>query len=177
MPSPHRPNQPAGFALVEVMMAATILVVGFIGMIQALTIGSEMLDASHKQLVAQQLVDYEVEQLRTSPWDTIAGLNSSGSITINSTGTAISGNTTRFALTNFTSSTSDDNTTLRAAAPGFTIAYSRTYLRPDFASSSTVTYLQIDYTVSWTSNTGRAYSRTAVAYFAKNGLRLSYQKT
>jgi Tfp pilus assembly protein PilV len=165
-----------GFTLVEVMMASTILVVGFTGLIQGITIGSEALDTARKQQVATQIMDAEIERLRSGPWSAIAGLAASASLTISPAG-VISGDTTGFALTNYTATTSGDNQALAALAPGFTCSYVRTWLRPASATSGTVTYLRIDYTVSWTSNTGRIYSRGTSAFFGQNGLHLSYQKS
>jgi prepilin-type N-terminal cleavage/methylation domain-containing protein len=173
----RRPSTgPAGFTLVEVMMAATILVVGFIGLIQAVTINSEVLDTARKQQVATQIMDAEIERLRASTWNVISGLPASATITINSAGT-ISGNETAFALSNFTTANGDDNTALASLAKGFTCSYTRAYLRPAGATSSTVTFLSLIYTVSWTSNTGRTYSRSTLAYFGENGLHLSFQRS
>ena len=173
----RRPNTaPAGFTLVEVMMATTILVVGFIGMIQAVTINSEVLDTARKQQVATQIMEAEIERLRASSWSVISGLPSSGTITIDSSGT-ISGNETSFALSNYTTTNADDNTALASLAKGFTCSYTRSFMRPNAATSSTVTFLSITYTVSWTSNTGRAYSRSTQAYFGENGLHLSFQRS
>ncbi|HKB56721.1 MAG TPA: prepilin-type N-terminal cleavage/methylation domain-containing protein [Lacunisphaera sp.] len=165
-----------GFTLIEVMMASAILVVGFTGLIHGITIGSEALDTSRKQQVATQIMDAEIERLRSGPWSTIAGLAASGALTISDTG-ALSGDPTLFALTNYTVVSSDDNTALIALAKGFTCSYVLTRLRPASATSSTVTYLRIDYTVSWTSNTGRVYRRSTPAFFGQNGLHLSYQKS
>jgi len=167
---------PPGFTLIEVMMASAILVVGFTGLIQAITIGSEALDTTRKQQVATQIMDAEIEHLRSGAWSTIAGLPASGSLTISPSGT-ISGDTTDFALTNYTATASDDNAALAALARGFTCSFVRTRLRPASATASTVTYLRIDYTVNWTSNTGRTYSRSTPAFFGQNGLHLSYQKS
>jgi len=164
------------FTLVEVMMAATILVVGFIGLIQAVTVNSEVLDTARKQQIATQIMDAEIERLRAASWSAISGLSASGTITINAAGT-ISGNETRFALSNYTSTNGDDNTQLSALARGFTCSYARAYLRPTGATAGTVTYLSLTYTVSWKSNTGRAYSRSTTAYFGMNGLHLSFQKS
>lgn len=170
------PTLPTGFTLIEVMMASAILVVGFTGLIQAITIGSEALDTARKQQVATQIMDAEIERLRSGPWSIIAGLAAGGSLTIDSSG-AISGDTTGFALTNYTAAGSDDNLGLAALARGFTCSFVRTRLRPASATSGTVTYLRIDYTVSWTGNTGRVYRRSTPAFFGRNGLHLSYQKT
>jgi Tfp pilus assembly protein PilV len=165
----------SGFTLVEVMMAATILVVGFIGLIEAVTIGSEMIDTSRKQQVAMQIIAGEIESLRSGPWTTIAGLSASGTISVSQTGVA-SGNESSFAICNYTSTNGDDNTALLNLARGFTCSFVRTRLRPSSATSSTVTYLEIVYTVQWTSNTGRTYRRSEQAFFGQNGLHLSYQK-
>ena len=60
-------NRPAqGFTLIEVMMAATILVVGFIGMIQTMSVSSTMMDAARRQTLASQIIDLEIEELRFS---------------------------------------------------------------------------------------------------------------
>lgn len=156
-------------------MATTILLVGFIGLIQAVTIGSELIDTARKEQVAMQIMAGEIERLRSGPWTTIAALPSSATISISRTGVA-SGNETSFAICNYTSSNGDDNTALLSLGHGFTCSFTRTYLRPSSASSATVTYLELVYTITWTSNTGRTYSRTQQAFFGQNGLHLSYQK-
>ena len=170
------PPARSGFTLVEVMMAAVILVVGFIGLIQAVTIGSETLDTARKQQVADQIMAAEIEQLRAGPWSTIANLPASATITIDMTGTA-SGNETCFALCNYTAGNGDDNAALAALAKGFTCSFTRTRLRPTGATAATVTFVQFVYTVTWTSNTGRAYSRTTETFLGMNGLHLSFQKS
>src|SRR3954469_20916576 len=175
-PAGCAPRNAAAFTLVEVMMASVILVVGFSGLIQAITVGSEALDTARKQQVAIQIMDSEIERLRASSWSTIAALPATATLSISPTG-VITGDTTGFALTNYTASTSDDNTALAALAPGFTCSYVRARLRPAAATAATVTYVRIDYTVSWTSNTGRVYRRSQLAFFGRNGLHLSYQKS
>src|SRR2546430_812949 len=141
----HPPPPTPRFTLIEVMMASTILVVGFTGMIQAITIRSEALHTAPKQQVATQIMDAEIQRLRSGPWSNIAGLAASGSLTISPAG-AISGDTTSFALTNYTTAGGDDNVALAALARGFTCSFVRTRLRPAAATSGTVTYLRIDYT-------------------------------
>jgi Tfp pilus assembly protein PilV len=168
--------RPFGFTMAEVMMATTILGVGFIGMIEGLTIGSEELDTTRKQQVAAQIVSAEIERLRSGQWSTIANLPTSGSIAISSTG-AISGDPLYFALSNYTTDGSDDNLALSRLGKGLTCSYTCTRLRPGMATATTVTFVRIVYTVSWTSNTGRTYSRSTETYLGKNGLHLSYQKS
>lgn len=157
-------------------MGTTILLFGFVGLIQAVTIGSEYLDTARKLQVANQLVTAEIEKLRGGAWTTLANLPATATITVNTAG-AISGNATSFALANRTDSQGDDNVALCTQARGFTCSFTRTYLRPSSASSTTATYLRLDYTVRWTSNTGRVVSHRASAYFGKNGLHLSFQQS
>jgi Tfp pilus assembly protein PilV len=164
------------FSIVEVMMATTILLVGFIGLIQALTIMSESVDTARKQQVAQQIATAEIEKLRGKDWTTIANLPSSATITIGAAG-AITGDLTSFALSNYTATAADDNTTLARLANGFTCSFTRTLLRPTGATAATVTFVKIAYTVSWTSNTGRAHRHTIDTYLGQNGLQLSNQRT
>lgn len=166
----------AGFNVVEVMMATTILLVGFIGLIQSITIGSESLDSARKKQVASQIIDAEVENLRSGAWTAITALPASATITINSAGT-ISGDTTRFTLSNHSASANDDNQALTTLARGFTCKFTRTYLRPAAASASTATYLKITYTVTWKSNTGKSFEQTVDTYLGMNGLHLSYQQS
>jgi prepilin-type N-terminal cleavage/methylation domain-containing protein len=174
------PKSQRGFTIVEVMMATAILLVGFIGLIQAVTIGSNFLDTARKIQVANQIITAEIEKLRSSDWTTIANLPDTGTstatITISAAG-AISGDATNFALSNFTAATSDDNTDLASLAKGVTCSFTRTYLRPSSATSATATYLQLVYTVSWKNSTGKTQSQQLAAYFAKNGLHLSFQQS
>lgn len=159
------------------MMATTILLVGFIGLIQALTITSEALDTARKQQVAQQLAAFEIEKLRGKDWTVIANLPASAAITVGANG-VISGDGGSFALSNYTASNAaDDNATLARLANGFTCALARTRLRPASATAATVTYVKLVYTVSWKSNTGRTHRHMIETYLGINGLHLSYQQS
>jgi hypothetical protein len=61
--------------LVEVMMAATILVVGFMGVIQAVTIGSELQATARRQTIAALLIAQELELARLESWATLSSLS------------------------------------------------------------------------------------------------------
>ena len=63
-----------GFTIVEVMMASVILVVGFMGMIQAITLGSEMLATARRQTLAAQILEHEIGKLRLAGWGTVSSL-------------------------------------------------------------------------------------------------------
>jgi Tfp pilus assembly protein PilV len=160
-----------GFSVIEVMMATTILLVGFVGVIQAITIGSESVDTARKQYLAHQVITAEIEKLRGSAWTTLANLPASATITISPSGT-VSGDSSSFAL-----SAAGSSTSLATLARGFTCSFTRTRLRPTAATASTVTFVKVVYAVSWTSNTGRAHSYTMESYFGMNGLHLSHQQS
>lgn len=157
-------------------MALAIVVVGVVGMMQALTIGAEALDTTRKQQVALQLAEGEIARLRAGAWATIANLPGTAAISINQAG-VISGDTNRFALSNYTAAVADDDTVQSAQAKGFTCRFTATRLRPTAATASTVSYVKVVYTISWTSATGRAHSRRIETYFGRNGLHLSYQQS
>lgn len=157
------------------MMAMAIVVVGVVGMMQAVTIGTQMLDTTSKQQVAVRLVETELERLRNGTWSALANLPASAAISISQAG-AISGDTTSFALSNYTAGSADDNTALSTQAGGFSCSFATTRMRPTGATASTVTFIKLVYTVSWTGSSGRTHSRRTETYFGMNGLHLSYQQ-
>ncbi|HEX2862484.1 MAG TPA: prepilin-type N-terminal cleavage/methylation domain-containing protein [Lacunisphaera sp.] len=171
-----QPATRSGFTLVEVMMAMAIVVTGVVGMMQAVTIGTEMMDTASKQQVATRLVEAELERLRHGAWTIITTLPASATVNISQTG-AISGDTTSFALSNRTASPADDNTALSVLARGFRVSLTTTRLRPTGATASTVTFIKVTYTVRWTSAAGRSHRRDTDAYLGANGLHLSYQQS
>lgn len=181
MPTARRARQ-SGYSIIEVMMATAILLVGFIGLIQAVTIGSESLDTARRTQVAHQIVAAEFEKLRGGAWSVIANLPPTASIRVTSTGTVDGDPKTElkyFALSNFTETTADDNTTLAKLARDFKISLTREYLRPSGATASTATFVKLTYTVTWKSvaGAGRTHTYTAESFLGANGLHLSYQQS
>ena len=141
-------------------MAATILVVGFIGMIEAMTLGARMMDSARRQTLADQIISHEIEKLRFASWSTISGLpTASTSITI------------------------DSQFTAAMAATGATYTLSRTLTSPDPATN----LREVNFTVTWVVKTSRhdlggamlsfTYTRSNSAYFGKYGLNLTYQRS
>ncbi|MBM3855138.1 MAG: hypothetical protein FJ399_18620, partial [Verrucomicrobia bacterium] len=75
----------ASFTVVEVMMATLILMVGFIGLIEAVTVASNTMDHARRQALAAQILAHYTEELYLASWSTISGLStSSTSLTIDS---------------------------------------------------------------------------------------------
>ena len=149
-----------GFTLIEVMMAATVLVVGFIGLIQAMTVSSAMMDAARRQTLAAQIMNHEIEKLRFASWTTISGLpTASTAITI------------------------DPQFTTAIAASGAAYTLTRTVTSPDPATN----LREVNFTVTWVVTTSRhkqdgtiltfTYTRSNSAYFGKYGLNLTYQRS
>jgi len=167
MPPPH-PNRQSGFTIVEVMMASVILVVGFIGMIQGITIGSEMMATARRQTLAAQILDHEIGKLRLRDW------------------TYISTTLTSAASATYTSDQASINTAIAASGVSFNLASTVTTITTDLREVSfTVTWTKSGTTTAATAATGswldqlsfsgpapiaRTYTRKSTAFFSKYGL-------
>lgn len=173
--SPPRPVQnQSGFTIVEVMMAAVILVVGFMGMIQAVTMGSEMLATARRQNIAAQILTHEIERLRLDNWTAISALSTSAAAT-------------------YTSDSSAINTAISGSGVTFTLARTVTTLTTDLREVTfTVTWIKSGTTTAAPTTTGswlqqlsfyreapirRTYTRSSTAYFGKYGLNLNVQRS
>jgi Tfp pilus assembly protein PilV len=78
-------GQEKAFTILEVMMAAAVMLAGVVGMIQVITSGSMVLDMSRKQTIATQIIHSEIDKLHLSDWTTVSALPTSATaITINS---------------------------------------------------------------------------------------------
>ena len=150
MKPPHRRR--AGFTLLEVALGATILAVGFVGMIEGMTYATEMLDTARKQTLAAQIVEAEVEYLRMQPWSTIQNLTSTSATT----------------LSNY----SEFSSTSLASVAGSSVTFARTMA----ATNPHTNLRQVTMTIAWTSITGKSHKRSCNAYIGKYGLSVSYQK-
>jgi prepilin-type N-terminal cleavage/methylation domain-containing protein len=145
-----------GFTIIEVMMASVILVVGFMGMIQAITLGSEMLATARRQTLASQIIEHEIGKLRLLPFATVNAY-AAGPTTV----------------------TIDSHFNDAIASCGLTpssITLART------TTSPTTDLKEVTFTLTWTANpsTGsaaRTYTRKATAFFGKYGLNNSIQRS
>lgn len=165
----HTPRRPTrAFTLVEVMMAATILVVGFMGMIHAITIGSEMLATARRQTLAAQIMTHELEKLRYADWsngtDGISDLATGG---VNGTPITID--------THFNSAKDANGTTYMGAV--FVLTRTCTYV-----SGTSNQIREITFTIKWTVRpsglaASRTYTRMMSGYYGNNGLNLTYQRS
>lgn len=71
LPNPRRTR---AFTIVEVMMAATILALGFMGLIEAVGVTANMMNHARRQTLATQIINHEIQDLRVASWTTISGL-------------------------------------------------------------------------------------------------------
>ncbi|MDB6126893.1 MAG: hypothetical protein JWM35_789 [Verrucomicrobia bacterium] len=203
---PDKPRS-RGFTLVEVMMAATIIVIGFIGMIEAMAVASTMMAHSRRQLMATQIINQEMEKLRYADWPTITGLPvASTSIAIDRQFWPPWNAVTSYAVNSVVSyggawyrcTTAHTNhvppnatywTSVTAGATsdivgfsGATYTLARTLTNPDPVTN----IREVNFTVTWVVTTSRrsggspltfTYQRSNSGWFGKYGLNLSYQRS
>jgi Tfp pilus assembly protein PilV len=148
--SPSVRQRVAGFTIVEVMMAATILVVGFTGVIQTVTIGSEMMATARRQTLANQILTHHLAADRYRDWSAITTLPAGPVVIATHFASAIQTSGTTFTLTR---QISTPDTDLRE-----------------------VTYTLTWTVIPSGGLAGRTYTRMASSYFGKYGLHHTYRR-
>jgi prepilin-type N-terminal cleavage/methylation domain-containing protein len=149
----------SGFTLLEVMMAAAIMLLALAGMTQVVISGTEMLDVSKKQTIASQMIRAEIDRVHHEDWNTVYGYY-------------LAGNASQAIDSTLNASTDlgyPELLTYKNTTKGFSIARTIAY------ANSRADQFLITYTVTWTGNTGRSYSRKGTTYFGKNGLNVTYR--
>ncbi len=167
-------------------MATVIMMVGFIGMMEAVAISANTMDHARRQTLATQIINHEIEELFLASWATISALpTASTAITIDSrfadarlavgdTGTATS--IVRFSLAR-TVTSPDPVTNIREV--NFTVTWVVTTGRVGSAVSQggrTAATAADDYG----SNLRRAnttHTRANSVWLGKYGLQLSYPQS
>ena len=198
-----RISSQAGFTLIEVGIAALILVVAFIGMIRALAFSSSLMDHARRQTIATQILTHEIEQLRLRSWAEISALPTTDTVMVWNAATAyvvsdlvsyngtwrrcIAANT-GIAPTEDESLNNDFWSTYSGPIANTGISDGATYTVSRTATDlSTHAMREVTFIVTWTVVSGRSkddntpliftYSRVNTAYFGKNGLNLTYQRS
>ncbi len=198
-------NRSAGFTIVEVMMAATILVVVFVGMIEATVIGSGMMDTARRQTLAAQILNHEIEALRLHSWTAISALPTASTTlgaawnasttyavgdTVTSSGawyrctTANTGQTPTVGSAYWKLDTPPYASVMSTSGVALAATYTLTRTTADIVSGS---LREATFTITWVVTTSRrdsggtlltfTYTRTAPAYYGKYGLNLSNQRS
>lgn len=156
------------------MMASVILVVGFMGMIQAVTIGSEMLATARRTTLAAQILNHEMEKLRLASWASLPAAGAT-SVTIDaqfddairSCGLAPSD----IAL----SRTTVDVITSEMKEITFTVTWQKSGTTTA-ASTTTGTWLQ-RLSFSRSTPVSRTYTRSTTSWFTQHGLNHAIQRS
>lgn len=149
-----------GFTLVEVMVAASVMLMAIVGMMQVITYGSEMLDLARKQTIAMQIIHGQLDNVRLSDWTAVSAYAASYTVNVDeSNATTLATNISKGFVF---------GPTLPGLAIGFSCTRTVSTVRTDLK--------QITFSVTWTSNTGRRYTRSGSTYFGKNGLYVTYQR-
>jgi type II secretory pathway pseudopilin PulG len=150
------------FTLIEVMFAAAVLALGLIGMIQAVVSGSQMLDVARKQTIAAQIIHGQIDNVRLSNWTQVGALATPRTVKVDASDNG-----------------GDQSANVSA---GFVFGSNLPTVSKDFTCTRTITTVrtdlkQITFTISWTGNTGRTYTRSGSTYVGKNGLYVTYQRS
>jgi len=156
------------------MMAAVILVVAFFGMIQALTIGSEMMATARRQTIANQIITHEIERLRLKSWAEIAALTTSAAATYDSDSDEIDAAIAASGVS-FQLATSVTTVTTDFREVTFTLQWTKSGTSAA-ANETSGSWLQ-KLSFAGSSPIARTYTRIGVAYFTKYGANLSMQRS
>jgi len=146
------------FTLVEVMIAAAVMVGGIVGMMHVIVSGSEMLDVARRQTVAMQIIHGQIDNVRLKDWTTISALTTPRTVAVDAADQS-SNVVDGFVF----------GSNLPAISKTFTCRRTINTVRTDLK--------QITFTVTWTGNTGRSYTRSGSTYVARNGLYVTYQRS
>lgn len=136
------------FTLVEVAVAAVVLVFGIATSIVTIQAGYRTMDDARNLTIASQVLQSELERLRLLPWssdtggESITGLPASASVDLASSFTTNPQIAASFTLVRTVAATSGRETTMR----------------------------DIILTVSWTGIYGVSHSRTFTTRYCRNGL-------
>jgi type II secretory pathway pseudopilin PulG len=172
------PRDCGAFTLIEVALAATVLLFAIVSAFQIVAAGTRMLDFSRKQTIATQIIHAEIDQARLCSWTALnAMVNTTDTVTLSTTTTSntwASGSLGYPELNTFKAALGAD-----MATTGFTVARAVTYV-PGRSNEM----VKIVFTVTWKAKvfsekngSSHTYSRQGTTYVGKNGLSATYQRS
>jgi hypothetical protein len=138
------------------MMASCVMILAIVGMIQVVTSGSEMIDVARKQTIAMQVIHGQIEQIHLNTWAEVTAMGTPRTVNVAGDNTA-----------------SDYMFVFGVNLPTITNGYRCTRTIANVRTD----LKQVTFTVTWTGNTGRLYSRSSSTYVGKNGLYVTYQRS
>ena len=157
-----RRSRVGAFTLIEVGMAAGVMALGLVGMIQVIISGAQMLDVARRQNIAMQIIHGQIDQIRLRTWSELEAYAAAETVLVDASD--YHGNQTINVAKGFVFGAN-----LPTVSAGFRCKREIVTVRTDLK--------QVTFTVTWTGNTGRAYSRTGTTYVGKNGLYVTYQRS
>ncbi len=175
------------------------------GLIQAVTIGSEMLATARRQTLAAQILDQEIENLRFETWSTISAY-AAGPTTItidsrfrqawNSSTTYAVGDVASSSNVWYTCTAAHTNKSVTNASYWSRSTGAEVGIMSDTDYAQGVKYVltrsvtnvtgatnlrEVTFTLTWTATpsglNARTYTRKKSAYFGKYGLNLTLQRS
>ena len=138
----RRRGSNAGFTIIEVAMAAFVMVFGLATSIISMQAGFRQMDLARGTTIAAQIIQSEMERLRMMSWATISSLP---------------------ATTTF------DGSTYLSSNPDLAGKFTITRTMADNASNPTE-IKELNVAASWQTVDGRTHTRSFTAIYAKNGL-------
>lgn len=159
------------------MTASTLLLVGLVGLLGAVTLSANAIDHARRETLAAQILTHEIDKIRL----TTNNVNPATWALIN----ALTATNTTLTIDSQFDFAKDPNPTNQA---NWSRYYGATYtLTRNFTNPNPDTNLrEVNFTLTWTVRTSRTsggqpviftYSRRHSTYLGKYGLYLSYQRS
>ena len=155
------------------MMASLILLVGFIGLMEAVTVSAHTMNHARRQTLATQILSHEIKKLYLAPW-------TNGSTGINDLTTAKISLPVDSQFDQARLALGDD----LSATALVRFSVTRTVTSPDPVPGL---LREVNFTVTWIVGTSRrkpdgttlsfTSTRSNSAWYGKNGLHLSYRSS
>ena len=163
--------------MLEVMLAATVLLFAIVSAFQIVAAGSRMLDFSRKQTIATQIIHAEIDQAHLQNWSTVNSL--AGTTVTVSLNSLTSANTWAAGSLGYPElNTFGTMGSAEMATTGFTVKREVSYV------GARTDMVKIVFTVTWTAKvwsekngTGHTYTRQGTTYVGKYGLSATYQRS
>jgi len=155
--SPTHTAATQGFTLVEVMMAAFVLVTILLGTLTGLLQGFAMLDTARNTTLAAQIIESQIEDLRLQPWATINGFPPSTDQTVD-LAAAIGSNPSL--------STAEK----AALAQRFSITRRFTDAAGRTDADGSSTFKRVTFSISWRDYNNRSHTRSYETFLGRYGL-------
>jgi Tfp pilus assembly protein PilV len=142
----------SAYSLVEAMVGIFLFTMVAAGIVQLLTLGYKTMASAQDRVRATQIIQYQIETLRSTPWDSISASAGSTTIAVDQYGIPTTG------------------------APEIPFTWSQ------FSFNQTLTMTETDYcdatfTLKWTDAQVKEHTQTFQTAFTKNGLNAYYTRT